>query len=95
MKNHDDIIRVAREAGIEFEPAEMLRGGTALFTDGAVSIMRMERFAAIVAAKEREACAQLCSADSLPYPQGMGSDGEFWEWGLASCATAIRARGAA
>ena len=45
----DDIIRMARDAG-----ASSLHGGeTALFGDAAI-----ERFAALVAEHEREACAK-------------------------------------
>ena len=45
--NREDIIRMAREAGC------------ALWEDGSVS-PALERFAALVAAAEREACAKLC-----------------------------------
>ena len=48
-------------------------------TDVACAIDALERFAALVAAKEREACAQVCESWG-------GRDYE-------KCATAIRARG--
>ena len=52
--NKDDIIRMARESsGVEF-PASM---------DGVkigMGIEHLERFAALVAAEEREACAEAC-----------------------------------
>jgi hypothetical protein len=65
----DDIIRMAREAG--FERTKM---------HGA-----LERFAYIVAAAEREACALLC--DKI-------SDEDGFEGGYAGyCADMIRARG--
>jgi hypothetical protein len=61
----EDIIKMAREAG---------------FADGVAEIMGLEgfaRFAALVAAAEREACAKVC---------------EQWEW-ANNAAAAIRARG--
>jgi hypothetical protein len=66
----DDIIRMAREAG--FDPHDMSDDFTCNLED-------IERFAALVAAKEREACAKLCE-ELLP---GNGS----------RTAAAIRARG--
>ena len=38
----------------------------------------IERFAALVAAAEREACAQLCENLLKPYCDGYGSDGEAY-----------------
>ena len=73
--NREDIIRMAREAGCvncdcclpEPEPHEMQEF--------------IERFAALVAAAEREACAKVC-------------DSEATIEGIAQrCAAAIRARG--
>lgn len=53
--------------------------------DRAASIARLQRFAALVAAAEREACAALC--DKI-------SDDDGFEGGYAdNCAKAIRARG--
>ena len=49
--DREDIIRMAREVGIEFDP----RWGTC-YTGN----VQLERFAALVAAHEREACARLC-----------------------------------
>lgn len=72
--NIDDIIRMAREAGIS-KPwdQEPVKWGT------------LERFANLVAAAEREACAALC--DKI-------SDDDGFEGGYAdNCAKAIRARG--
>jgi len=66
----DDIIRMAREAG---------------FSEWAVGLsempMHLERFAALVAAAEREACAKVCE-DSVEYAGD-------------TLAAAIRARGQA
>jgi len=69
--NRDDIIRMARDAGLDPDLWN--------FTDA------FERFAALVAAAEREACAKVCEDIDTEY------DGEdvLATW----CATAIRARG--
>jgi hypothetical protein len=68
----EEIIRMAREVGIEFDP----RWGTC-YTGN----VQLERFAALVAAHEREACAKVCD--------GMDHNGVMI---AADCATAIRAR---
>ena len=71
----DDIIRMAREAGIS-KP----------WDQEPVKWETLERFAALVAAAEREACAKVC--DEL-------SDEDGFESGYANrCAFAIRERGA-
>lgn len=49
--HRDTIIRLAREAGVIDEFDDMFP--------------RMERFAALVAAHEREACAKVCEKDGL------------------------------
>lgn len=73
----DDVIRMAQEAGLLI-PSFRIDGGLAL---GACTVPDFERFAALVAAAEREACAKVCdtmsSSDFLPH----------------QCAAAIRARG--
>jgi len=70
----DDIIRMARESGLLDNG--ILRGAT----DDSV---RIERFAALVAAAEREACAKVCDEVG-----GRDSDTHAWD-----AAVAIRARG--
>ena len=69
----DDIIRMAREAG--WTEYSLLH---------AVELQRLETFAALVAAAEREACAKVC--DELRDEDG------FEPYGT-ECAAAIRARG--
>ena len=66
----EDIIRMAREAGFnEIQTNAMVFGAI------------LERFAALVAAAEREACAKVCEEPG---------------WNAANwCATQIRARGQA
>lgn len=53
-QNRDEIIAMAKEAGIDFEPLQSITGQIVDFTDGSQSLDRMTRFAALVAAKERE-----------------------------------------
>lgn len=56
----DDIIRMAREAGMEVHDRKgQVRIGSAVLT-GCDSTDQVERFAALVAAAEREACAKVC-----------------------------------
>jgi hypothetical protein len=72
--NRDDILRMAREvAGVTY-PA-----GVAEVKIG-MSEEHLERFAALVAAAEREACAKVCESAGP-------SAGQIY------CAFAIRARG--
>jgi hypothetical protein len=69
----EDIIKMAQEAGF------MQHMGVIVIPN----IQSLERFAALVAADEREACAEVC-------------DGEATIEGIAQrCAAAIRARGQA
>ena len=77
----DDIIRMAREAGFEVHPRkEQVRVGIDALM-GIDSTEKVERFAALVAAAEREACAKVCE--------------EHWRnnGNAMECADAIRARG--
>jgi hypothetical protein len=67
----EDIIEMAREAGCS-EPAHPMN-------DWHVSQEALERFAALVAAAEREACAKVCET--------------FYNHEAKDCAEAIRARG--
>ena len=79
----DDIIRLAREAG---------------FADGVADIVGLEgfaRFAALVAAHEREQCAKVC--DLVAKDRGMfhPDDEDFKNGvlgGATMCAVTIRAR---
>ncbi len=63
----DDVIRMARESGMLI-PSFRIGGGLAL---GTCTVPDFERFAALVAATEREACAKVCdtmsSSDFLPH----------------------------
>ena len=76
----DDIIRMAREAGVT-DPTL----GECV-TDYGDATEDLERFAALVAAAEREACAKVCEE----YDDDLGT-GETWGPRFAAM---IRARGA-
>ena len=81
--NRDDIIRTARAAG---------------FVDGVVDIMGFDgfaNFAALVAAAEREACAQLCDEYVVPVSiEGAHPDYLIGkQMAFEQAARAIRARG--
>jgi hypothetical protein len=71
----EDIIRMAREAGI-------CTGNSILLPAPDGQIEALDRFAALVAAAEREACAKVCedegSVDDLPehYAAAIRSRGE-------------------
>ena len=73
---HEDIIRMAREAGFCWPNIQTM-----------TIEQRLERFAALVAAAEREACAKVCieHAKKYPYPSHAGA-------AATVCADAIRAR---
>ena len=75
----DDVIRMAREAGIS----------DTAFDFQMVSPEDLERFAALIAAAEREACAVIC--DELHNQWRWGADDPHS--GPADCAAAIRSRG--
>jgi len=84
----DDITRMAREALIlpAQEKDDNGTGMWATFTVYKGSIEALEKFAALVAAAEREACAQVCD-EIANRPSNM-------VLGVAlDCAAAIRARG--
>ena len=73
----DEIIAMATEAGLN---SYRIAPGEALAV--------WERFAALVAAKEREACAQVCEG----FKQGNSATYIDDDW-ADMCAAAIRARG--
>jgi hypothetical protein len=72
----DDIIRMAREASSEHDY-------------DFPNIFALERFAALVGAAEREACAEVC--EDIPVPQDPTELTHIPT--LERCAAAIRARG--
>lgn len=85
--NREDIIRMAREAGCHGPD----KGGD---PDGLWEPHGWEnvtelmfRFAALVAAAEREACAKVCEETTAAWTQ------HLYNSGCVDCAVAIRARG--
>jgi len=55
--NREDIIRMAREADPGFDGGQ---NAMELLSNSIVGIAAIERFAALVAAQEREECAKFC-----------------------------------
>ena len=87
--NRDDIIRMAREAGMSCN--ELHSAPPIITWRGDEDAL--ERFAALVAAAEREACAKVC--DSLEEQcEKLGMPDEKWPT-PSDCASVIRARGQA
>ena len=82
--NREDIIRMADEAQMPF----YWRTGEITYLD------KLERFAALVASAEREACAQVCKKHADVYAKLEGNPTAKSAW--AACIDnrdAIRARG--
>jgi hypothetical protein len=85
----DEILEMVREAG----GSDVGGHGWTTWV-GTQSTEFHERFAKLVAAKEREACAKVC--DELPAPDiYSGTDKSIWDVTCMDCATAIRERGQA
>lgn len=87
----DDILRMAREAGFHARTVFMTGHEPLYFVEpvSANSFAALERFAALVAAAEREACAISCEVNAARWIDSGGK-----QWGAAhECADAIRARG--
>jgi hypothetical protein len=76
--NRDDIIKLAQEAGVS------VRYGT---LGAECWIEDLERFATLVAAAEREACAKVCEKEAGELDTVRES------LAAVTCAAAIRARG--
>jgi hypothetical protein len=91
--NREEIIKLAREAGFESNSLGVT------YTSGWLPDL-LERFAALVAAAEREACAKVCEDESRRakwnWDNDISGNKPFWNGGeqlASSCAAAIRARG--
>lgn len=81
------VIEMAREAGATpYTNRHYPERPTHTFT-----VEKLERFAALVRADEREACAKVCDDLALP-PDVARSDASIWEVATLDCAEAIRAR---
>lgn len=78
--NQDDVIRIALEAGI-------LRAGDGWTEPHRWGQTEIERFAALVAAHEREECANVCEETTAAWTE------HVYNKACVDCAAAIRARG--
>jgi len=91
----DDIIRMAREAG--FNQILATNTGADVWIDDGFYVEEMERFAALVAAAEREACAEMCERRKSLYWMEFDKTGSDADRAAAiaseECSDAIRARG--
>ena len=84
---NEDIIRMAREAGMKLAWVAPIPGANKMKV--LLDVDQVERFAELVAAAEREACAKVCD-DMEEKAEGT----ECCKWPTpADCAYAIRARG--
>lgn len=88
--NRDDIIRMAQEAATDDGSVKRTDGKNVVIY-AAKTNRFLERFAALVAAAEREACAKVCDEKvEAEYATGKVDHNEMG-WTQA-CAIAIRAR---
>lgn len=86
--NSEEVIRMAAESGIEANEAP--KAVKAL--GHSVPLLWLERFAGLVAAAEREACAKACDDAAM----GFGDETEWaqgYVQGIQDVADGIRARG--
>lgn len=88
----DDIIKLAREAGIEWQEHTGITGKRRVTTVGSQSMDRIERFANLVAAAEREACANICDVHALGWQLNPGRNPEAGYIASSNCAHHIRKR---
>lgn len=87
--NRNDIIRLAKEAGFVIDEKARQHQPNCIFHTHHMIDEGLTRFAALVAATEREACAELCEEmedRENPYERNVA---------VLDCAAAIRARGEA
>ena len=78
--DREQIIRMAREAGLAYGSDEK-------------PLNSVTRFAALVAAHEREACAKVCDVLGVHPALNVFNGGPEWYKHGKDCAAAIRARG--
>ena len=90
--NREDIIRMAREVG----GADITINGFTTWV-GTQSTEFLERFAALVAAAEREACAKVCEDEAAEFrSQKEGYRDARYDWkedAAMECSLVIRKRG--
>lgn len=90
-----DIIRMARKAGLlhESDTAEIISDcGVEVWLSPSEGVNTLERFAALVAAAENEACEKVCQIEAAASVLGHKRKA-VWQAQVAErCAIAIRAR---
>lgn len=86
MINQDEVFAIAKAAGMDEIRGVRDNGESSIYFEGWPE--QVAAFAALVAAKEREACAQVCQEISKDYWMG---DAQFEA--ATRCCNAIRARG--
>ena len=89
--NREDIIRMARDAA-SADGTTPLDRSVVLYA--AKSAVFLERFAALVAEAEREACAKVCESLPLEWPD-QPTFAQTERATMMDCAAAIRLRGQA
>ncbi len=91
--DREDIIRMALEAGIgEHDGCWTTDDDPDCLYPEAVYTKNLERFAALVAAAEREACAKVCDTEA-DNPSCLWEEPGCWKHAAENCAGSIRARG--
>ncbi len=94
--SRDDIVKMAREAGMHLDDLYLYTSDLGAHVDA------MARFAALVAAHEREECAKVCDRYEAEHWRGYKSNDpseranphtEGLSDGAGECAASIRARG--
>ena len=91
--NRDDVTRMAREAGFrEPNPHDGCMGIAYDYRDSSDTGASLERFAALVASAEREACAGLRKEVALQGKHTVEYEEGFWD-GLEKYEDLIKARG--
>ena len=91
----DEIVKMAREAGLRVGTnlsGVVLVGSPAEIGLAHLTIEELERFAALVAAAEREACAKVCDGLGVHPALNVFNGGPEWYKHGKDCAAAIRAR---
>ena len=86
----DDIIRMARQADLH----ERVKDGAG-YVVRIPNLENLERFAALVAAAEREACAKLCEQEQFELTEDVTGKNalQLFDSGCRCCAEMIRRRG--
>ena len=90
--NRDDIIRLAREAATEDGSVNRSDGKNIVIYAAKTSLF-LERFAALVATAEREACAKVCDDRVVAYRYATDSWAQEHIDEARHLAAAIRSRG--